>query len=63
VGIKSLEIERRQPDMTNKNYTTGIPETDQLIEELTERCTSGTRREMFRQILTTVATLGMEQDE
>ncbi len=63
MGIKSLEIERRQPDMTNKNYTTGIPETDQLIEELTDRCAPGDRREMFRQILTTVAKLGMEHDD
>ena len=61
--MKFLEIERRQAHMTNKNYKTGIPETDQLIKELTERCASGNRREMFRQILTTVAKLGMEHDD
>jgi len=49
--------------MTNKNYKTGIPETDQLIGELTHCCSSGDRREMFRQILTTVAKLGMEHDD
>jgi len=49
--------------MTNKNYKTGIPETDQLIEELTDRCASGDCREMFRQILTTVVKLGMEHED
>lgn len=49
--------------MANKNYKTGIPETDQLIEELTDRCAPGERREVFRQILTTVAKLGIEHDD
>jgi len=49
--------------MTNKNYQTGIPETDQLIEDLAGRCSSGDSREIFRQILTTVTKLGMEHGD
>ncbi len=49
--------------MPNDHYKTGIPEADQLIDELTDRCAPGERKEMFRQILTTVAKLGMEHDD
>ena len=50
--------------MTNNNYKTGNLETDRLIEDLAKRCTSsGDRGEIFRQILTTVAKLGMEHDD
>ena len=49
--------------MANKTYRTGNPKTDQLIEELAESCKSENCREMLRQILTTVAKLGMEHDD
>jgi uncharacterized protein (TIGR00730 family) len=47
----------------NNNYKTGIPKTDQLLEELADSCASEDCREMFRQILTTVTKLGMEHDD
>jgi len=49
--------------MTNKNYKTGNPETDQLITELADRCISEDCREKLRQIITTVTKLGMEHDD
>jgi uncharacterized protein (TIGR00730 family) len=49
--------------MTNKNYKTGNPETDQLITELADRCISEDCREKFREIITTVTKLGMEHDD
>lgn len=49
--------------MTNKNYRTENLKTDQLIEELANKCVSEDCREMLRQILTTVTKLGMEHDD
>ncbi len=49
--------------MTNNNYKTGNPKTDQLIAELADSCVSEDCREMLRQILTTVTKLGMEHDD
>jgi len=49
--------------MTNNQYKTGNPKTDQLIEELAKSSASKDCREMFRQILTTVAKLAMEHDD
>ena len=49
--------------MAHKNYQTGTPETDHLIEKLADVCASEDCREMFRQILTTVTKLGMEHDD
>ncbi len=49
--------------MTNNNYSTGNPETDRLIEDLAKRCASRDCGEIFHQILTTVAKLGMEHDD
>ncbi len=46
--------------MSNKNYRTGDPKIDQLIEELADVSGDKECREMFRQILTSVTKLGME---
>ena len=49
--------------MNHKNYRTGDPKTDRLIEELADVCASGECREMFRQIFTTVTKLGLEHGD